>query len=108
MLGIDGIEPGLMLPRLPRFPRFPRPPGLVIELIGDEVRSRNLLPDCASHSEICPIDAIVPTTRPSALKSASSGTSPLTSDRNSCPDFTSQIFTWLPRANDIPDVGACV
>src|SRR5829696_502504 len=53
MFGMIGIWPGLMT-------------GGVNELIGDDVRSRSLLPDAASQSEICPEDPIVPRRRPSA------------------------------------------
>src|SRR5688572_32300786 len=72
ILGIVGIWPGLTL-------------GAVNEPNGDEVRSRTLLPECASQSEIWPIDPTVPINRPSAVNSACIGISPEIKERSSRP-----------------------
>src|SRR4030095_11814514 len=76
----------------------------VSDFIGDEVRSRNLLPDCVSHREISPIEPIVARTRPSLLKSESTGALSGTIVCNSFPDLTSQIFTAPFRIGALEDI----
>src|SRR6185369_417956 len=92
MLVIVGLCPGVKT-------------GAVILLIGDEVRSRNLLPDCTSQSDICPVPPIIATCLASAVNSTSIGTSLVVSERNSRPFFMSQSLTWLPRVKDAVIVG---
>ena len=72
--------------------------------IGEEVRSRNLLPVAESHSEISPVDPRVASTRPSELKPASLGAFASLSVCSSRPDFTSQIFTWFSLLPNWPRV----
>jgi len=76
----------------------------VSDFIGDEVRSRNLLPDCVSQREISPIEPIVARTRPSLLKSESTGELSGTIVCNSFPDLTSQIFTALLCIGAVEDI----
>src|SRR5436853_1083072 len=89
-LGIEPLtEPGLIEPGLGRLAIFPKAPRLAI---GEEVRSRNLLPDDVSQSEIWLMLPRVARVRPSALNLASLALLPSINERNSRPDFTSQIF----------------
>ena len=65
----------------------------LIPAIGEEVRSRNLLPDAVSHSEMSPIEPSVATTRLSALNPASFAEPADSRARSSRPAFRSQILT---------------
>ena len=91
------IEPGFIDPGLPRLGRLPIFPNIPRFAIGDEVRSRNLLPEVASQRESWPIVPTIASVAPSELKPASLGVVPSISVRNSRPDFTSQIFAWFSR-----------
>src|SRR6266481_4157202 len=73
---------------------FPIAPRLPTELVrfasGEEVRSRTLLPDAVSQSDIWSILPRVASVRPSALKPTSAELVATANERNSRPDFTSQ------------------
>ena len=90
MFGMVGICPGLKT-------------GGVNAAIGDDVRSRSLLPDCTSQSETWPIAPMIAIDRPSPVNSACIGISVGVIERNSRPVLTSQILTWLPRVKLVGD-----
>src|SRR5688572_22156738 len=100
MLGI-AIDPDFIAPRIAPGLRVPVgiEPGLPSDprlASGDEVRSRIRLPDTASQSEIWPIAPSVPNVRLSELKpNFDAPPKPSAIERNSRPDFTSQIFNWF-------------
>ena len=116
MLGIAGIEPDLPAPfMIARGLIEPGliAPGLVIPLVielrlpsGEEVKSRSRLPDAVSQREIWPIEPSVASMRPSELNPASNEKEPGVKVRNSCPDFTSQIFSCASRLAGV--VGFCI
>jgi hypothetical protein len=107
MLGIAGIEPGLPAPFI--IARGSIIPGLIVPGLagpvidprlasGEDFNSRSRLPDAVSQSETWPIEPRVASIRPSELNPASNELESSVNERNSRPDFTSQIFSWVWRS----------